>query len=718
MRFTENIIARKGILVVLVALIFVLFAPSVSLAVESTDSQSDILGIFNSVSGFLAGLFKNAISITGMSVGDVSGEDIRIQATAYYVNATSGNDSWSGTLSEPNGELTDGPWKTIQHAADTAQAGDHVMVKAGAYNEFVTIQNSGEEGNPIIFEGERGPNEEWLTIIDPSTPVSGGWIPAPEIGEGVYKQDLGYQPFEMTVDGKSIPRITNDNMDTIGPGFLALPHDAEYNNTPPMNLIWGTIGWWDGLECMYGYKQDNGTDYTYIRFRNGDDPNSKTIRASPNDNVPISPKKPGIKILSKDYITIRDFAVRGAYWGIAISEGSHCIIEDNYVTNGFVGIGIELNESTNNTLRNNELFWNYYGYDNPGSWEYGDPGDSVYGIKEGIYKRHKFLFRDLPNRIRLGSMGPYNKIYGNEIHHGTMGISLYGSPTSLTHYTEIYNNTVYKMSGNGMLLAQGTTETEVYDNMVYDCNANLRWHRFHFDAETSRTFYIYRNRLWHPEGTGKQIHIHWNSDSDFNPTYWFYHNSLSGGKYGLYNARANADEFLPNVHLINNVFSTECAFYSQISSFYDNATAIGLFDNNWIFEDACVRSDKAFFGVDNILTSDYLWDLNDVPDFLLVGSNDENMPGTDALDAGIDVSEDFKGYSALPGMESGYYSGLAPDIGAYEYAHHKADTNNDNSIDMPELMAFIARWKANATDVSKAEVEDARGIWFGGGWYD
>ncbi|RLJ00711.1 MAG: hypothetical protein DRP06_01315 [Candidatus Aenigmatarchaeota archaeon] len=47
---------------------------------------------------------------------------------------------------------------------------------------------------------------------------------------------------------------------------------------------------------------------------------------------------------------------------------------------------------------------------------------------------------------------------------------------------------------------------------------------------------------------------------------------------------------------------------------------------------------------------------------------------------------------------------------------HKADTNNDSIIDMPELMAFIARWKADSNDVNKSEVEEARNIWFGGGY--
>ena len=53
----------------------------------------------------------------------------------------------------------------------------------------------------------------------------------------------------------------------------------------------------------------------------------------------------------------------------------------------------------------------------------------------------------------------------------------------------------------------------------------------------------------------------------------------------------------------------------------------------------------------------------------------------------------------------------------FSIAGHEADTDNDGVIDMPELMAIIARWKANSTDISKAEVEEARGVWYGGGGY-
>ncbi len=54
--------------------------------------------------------------------------------TALYV-ATSGNDGNNGSFHSP--------WRTIQHAASTAVAGDTVYVMGGVYNEVVTFANSG-----------------------------------------------------------------------------------------------------------------------------------------------------------------------------------------------------------------------------------------------------------------------------------------------------------------------------------------------------------------------------------------------------------------------------------------------------------------------------------------------------------------------------------------------------------------------------------------------
>jgi hypothetical protein len=55
-------------------------------------------------------------------------------ATSFYV-ATSGNDTNRGTITQP--------WRTIQKAANTAMPGSIVYVRAGVYNERVTINVSG-----------------------------------------------------------------------------------------------------------------------------------------------------------------------------------------------------------------------------------------------------------------------------------------------------------------------------------------------------------------------------------------------------------------------------------------------------------------------------------------------------------------------------------------------------------------------------------------------
>ncbi|MBW2458219.1 MAG: hypothetical protein JRI68_27185, partial [Deltaproteobacteria bacterium] len=68
-----------------------------------------------------------------------------VSAADLYVDQQHGQAADSGAGTE------DAPWLTIQHAADTAVAGDRVHVKSGTYVERVRLSTAGTEEQPISF---------------------------------------------------------------------------------------------------------------------------------------------------------------------------------------------------------------------------------------------------------------------------------------------------------------------------------------------------------------------------------------------------------------------------------------------------------------------------------------------------------------------------------------------------------------------------------------
>lgn len=101
--------------------------------------------------------------------------------TAYYV-AKNGNNSWSGLYDTPQGSPpADGPWLTIQRAANTLIAGDTVYIKAGTYNERVIPQNSGSSGNYITYLAYPGD-----TVTIDGTSITLNWYGIFDISDKSY----------------------------------------------------------------------------------------------------------------------------------------------------------------------------------------------------------------------------------------------------------------------------------------------------------------------------------------------------------------------------------------------------------------------------------------------------------------------------------------------------------------------------------------------------
>src|ERR1700691_5915771 len=88
------------------------------------------------------------------------------QVATYYV-ALDGNDSWSGTLPNPNHKGTDGPFATFDHARTVVQALNKtgltqvvVQIREGTYflhhTEIFAAADSGAATTPIVYENYIG----------------------------------------------------------------------------------------------------------------------------------------------------------------------------------------------------------------------------------------------------------------------------------------------------------------------------------------------------------------------------------------------------------------------------------------------------------------------------------------------------------------------------------------------------------------------------------
>ena len=73
------------------------------------------------------------------------------EATTYYVSQSSGNDSWTGQVAEPDG--TTGPWKTLEKASQrTYVPGDRILLKCGdTWDEELHPEGDGTAEEPIVI---------------------------------------------------------------------------------------------------------------------------------------------------------------------------------------------------------------------------------------------------------------------------------------------------------------------------------------------------------------------------------------------------------------------------------------------------------------------------------------------------------------------------------------------------------------------------------------
>jgi len=567
------------------------------------------------------------------------------------------------------------PFATIGKAAENARDGDRILVRAGIYRERVVFPQSGKPGKPIVFTGERGPNGEWLTVIDPGVPVT-GWEPAPEIGPGVYKtRALPFNPQVMTLDGKHLLRIADRHMaldkDRTAPaeplkrvkspmerekegfggfGLMRLPPDAV--SLMP-EILGRDIPFWDGVEVIYGHL--NGI--TYIRFRNGDDPNGKQLAAAGPG--------PAVLIDNRSHLVVRDFEVRGAEFSLVIQgrEAANNLIEHNYMTNGRRRI-LVTRGAARNIVAHNRITLNYIGHDRPEEWD-ADRVKNSHIYQEFKHTAGGHMSDD--QGITVSQAGPDNVVRDNRLDTGLIGIAV-----NETLRTLVYRNVVSHMSSIGLITERGSYDCRFYDNLLINNSINLRIHSYRAPGYPRREYHYRNISYFSPNWLGSHIHIHhdlgkmpWPGAPE-DPELFIYHNTYIGGSGNARGHNLSVRNVYRHTVFVNNVFSTPGTSLAEWW-FWDNQGLMAACDYNWLPAPAGRRkptiNQPAWFGNHNVVNEGrLLWPK---------GTRDFILPETSAARGrGIDLSKPFsicgREYPTLPGMEPGYFSGGAPDMGALQ----------------------------------------------------
>jgi len=456
-----------------------------------------------------------------------------------------------GSDSTGTGKLNN-PYKTIQKGLNMASAGKTVFAFPGLYPENLTIPTSGSSGNPLTVKGSRGANTvDYLTVIDASTDASTGWVEDTGVGAGVYKKSLGFEPGEMAVGGKRIGKLRNDIMGVGGDGwtYLALSPTAEVDVLDTSLKV----VFWDGIEAICAY--DSASGYSYIRFRNRDNPNSMPVTVATTGS--------GIYMDDKSYITIQDLQIQQNEYQIQMRDLSHNnIIEDNLLIGGRARI-YTFGGLNNLVIRRNEMTMNYYAGD-----EYlGAGGFANYTllVKRHVYDTFKYLFG--PNLsddmgFYFRNIGQNISVHDNYIHGGLIGLTGYNGDygySSPANGVYFYNNFIHNMGSLGITSSRNVQNMEIYNNLIFDANLCIRMHELNRSDEYARSVRIYSNVAWNPADAGVLVYLHfpYAALASYFPTYHIYNNIFVNGHDG-FNAGdyASSSGGLPNTHIFNNFILT------------------------------------------------------------------------------------------------------------------------------------------------------------------
>jgi hypothetical protein len=527
----------------------------------------------------------------------------RSAAATYYV-APNGNNNWSGRLSTPNAQQTDGPWRTIQYAANATQPGDTVYVRGGTYKEWVWIETnrSGTAASPKVFAAYPG-----------ETPTLDGAV---------------YPTAWQNYSG-SIWQVDASNIDFNWEGQARLVWEDDVWLRHANSLGAMTAGtWW----------YNTATRRLYVWLHAGDDPHSHQIAVMSLRNA--------FRLNVASWITIDGFHIVHYYRGIdqsdsVVNQGrsmegltvQNCTIEH-------VGEGIGLAGNTfeqwgfvhrsllqNNVIRDTQSDAVWVG----SGTQHIVRNNLIYDVKQAWYRGFvsaAVIVGDADDSIVEQNVVHDFHALGIDIEHFDPG--LYGN-RNVVRRNQVYN------AGQHAIAVLGANDTRIENNLIYGV----------------QTFPI----LINTEGGPALRNIIVNNTI---------YNSADRAVAIIAGSPYQGQTRLPqNTVLRNNLF-VSIAHYALENDGVNTSADYNLYWQtsgiaHWL--DTIYSTLTAFRGIGQELHG-----LNANPQFVSAGSNFMLQPASPAIDSGSNASAPAQDLLGHPRPVDGNRDGIAvADMGAYEY---------------------------------------------------
>ncbi len=292
--------------------------------------------------------------------------------------APSGHDANAGTTASA-------PLRTIQRAADLAQAGDLILIQAGTYRESVHVRRSGTATQPIVFRGGAG------VVLDGADAQIAAGVPWIAAGSGVYTRVLGFATDQVV---SNLGRLYR---------YASLADLQALAAGPPGGFFF------DGSQL-------------HLKFSDGSSPAGRTLHVARREDAFLLD---GVSHVRVENVEIRHYGSAGYGKGVYLRYASSCAVRKSRI-HEVESAGVWVKGGDRHLIEDNEI------------WD-----TSIFGWPWPLVKGS----RAENTAIRFTNEFGRGHVIRRNVVHGTFnGIApggATGPATGLTNETDVYDNVLY-----------------------------------------------------------------------------------------------------------------------------------------------------------------------------------------------------------------------------------------------------------------------------------